>query len=228
MLAAMIAFLTGDNKASLYCKNMLTGQTITETYEVDTNLDGKFDDQDKGQPCDFHVAILTSRASFSCGNAFPAFMQELGAAIIGERSGGGACAIQCMATPDGFWYQMSSHRMYLMSHGDYDTDLGVPLDADLVKLVRSVLPEIRVTAAASADKFVEDRTEKLRLRALGCGICEMEVAAIARTCERNGVRCLSVKCISDTFEGGCGDFVQNVTRSAEKAFWAIRELLKAL
>ena len=107
-------------------------------------------------------------------------------------------------------------------------DEFIPLDADLVKLVRSVLPEIRVTAAASADKFVEDRTEKLRLRALGCGICEMEVAAIARTCERNGVRCLSVKCISDTFEGGCGDFVQNVTRSAEKAFRAIREVLKAL
>ena len=132
MLAAMIAFLTGDNKVSLYSKNMLTGQTITETYEVDTNLDGKFDDQDKGQPCDFHVAILTSRASFSCGNAFPAFMQEQGAAVVGERSGGGACAIQCMATPDGFWYQISSHRMYLTSHGDYDLDFGVPLDADLV------------------------------------------------------------------------------------------------
>lgn len=150
MLAAMIAFLTGDNKASLYCKNMLTGQTITETYEVDTNLDGKFDDQDKGQPCDFHVAILTSRASFSCGNAFPAFMQELGAAIIGERSGGGACAIQCMATPDGFWYQMSSHRMYLMSHGDYDTDLGVPLDADLVEKNED-----------GSDKTIKVRTEVL-------------------------------------------------------------------
>lgn len=132
MLAAMIAFLTGDNKANVFYKNMLTGQMITDTYEVDINLDGKFDEQDKGQTCDFHVAIVTSSASFSCGNAFPALMQEQGAAIIGEQSGGGSCAIQCMATPDGFWYQMSSHRMYLMSHGDYDTDLGVPLDADLV------------------------------------------------------------------------------------------------
>ena len=100
MLAAMIAFLTGDNKVSLYSKNMLTGQTITETYEVDTNLDGKFDDQDKGQPCDFHVAILTSRASFSCGNAFPAFMQEQGAAIVGERSGAGRVLVSDLLSSD--------------------------------------------------------------------------------------------------------------------------------
>ena len=69
MLAAMIAFLTGDNKANVIYKNMLTGQMITDTYEVDINLDGKFDEQDKGQACDFHVAIVTSSASFSCGNA---------------------------------------------------------------------------------------------------------------------------------------------------------------
>ena len=81
---------------------------------------------------------------------------------------------------------------------------------------------------ASADKFVEDRNEKLRLRESGCGLCEMELAAIARVCERSGVKCLSIKCISDAFDGTGADFEKNVKRSAEKAFAAIRLVLKAL
>ena len=107
-------------------------------------------------------------------------------------------------------------------------DEFIPLDADLVRLVKEKIPGIRKIAAASADKFVEDRTEKIRLQNMGCGICEMEIAAIARTCERSGVKCLSIKCISDTFDGNGGDFRTNVTRSAEKAFRVIREVLKAL
>ncbi len=107
-------------------------------------------------------------------------------------------------------------------------DEFIPLDGELVKLVRKILPEVRVTADASGDKFVERREDKLELAALGCQICDMEIAAIARVCERNGVKCLSLKCISDTFDGDGGDFNTNVTRSAEKAFRALREVLKAL
>ena len=81
---------------------------------------------------------------------------------------------------------------------------------------------------ASADKFVEDRNEKIRLRASGCGICEMELAGIARVCERSGVKCLSIKCISDAFDGNGADFEKNVRASAEKAFGVIREVMKAL
>lgn len=114
--------------------------------------------------------------------------------------------------------------------GQYEEypDEFIPLDAELVKLVTERIPGVRKITAASGDKFVEDRAEKLRLRAKGCGICEMEAAAIARTCERNGARCLSIKCISDTFDGNGEDFERNVKRSADKAFGVIREVLKAL
>ena len=114
--------------------------------------------------------------------------------------------------------------------GQYEEypDEFIPLDAGLVRLAEEKVPGIRRVAAASGDKFVADRAEKIRLRNLGCGICEMEIAGIARTCERAGVKCLSIKCISDTFEGGAGDFVTNVKKSAEKAFRAMREVLKAL
>ena len=114
--------------------------------------------------------------------------------------------------------------------GQYEEypDEFIPLDAGLVKLVVEKLPGIRKIAVASGDKFVEKRAEKLRLRESGCGICEMELAGIARTCERSAVKCLAVKCISDTFDGTGADFEKNVKSSAEKAFAAIREVLKAL
>jgi len=114
-----------------------------------------------------------------------------------------------------------------MQYAEYP-DIFIPMDAALVKMAEEKVPGIRAVAAASADKFVEDRAEKLRLRALGCGLCDMEIAGIARTCERAGVKCLSVKCISDTFEGDSGDFNENVRKSAEKAFAAIRTLMREL
>ena len=107
-------------------------------------------------------------------------------------------------------------------------DEFIPLDAGLVRMATEKMPGIRKIAVASGDKFVEDRAEKIRLRKLGCGVCDMEIAAIARTCERSGVKCLSIKCISDPFDGDGGDFAANVARSAKKAFAAMRELIKEL
>ena len=114
--------------------------------------------------------------------------------------------------------------------GQYEEypDEFIPMDAELVRLVTERIPGIRKTAVASGDKFVEDRAEKIRLRKSGCSICEMELAAIARVCERSGVRCLSIKCISDAFDGTGADFEKNVKASAEKAFRAMREIIRAL
>ncbi len=107
-------------------------------------------------------------------------------------------------------------------------DEYIPLDATLIQKARQCMPELRLAAVASGDHFVEDRTEKLQLASLGCQICDMEIAAIARTAILNGVPCLSIKCISDTMDGDGGDFVRNVRRSAEKAFAVIRQLLQEI
>ena len=107
-------------------------------------------------------------------------------------------------------------------------DEFIPLDTGLVCLAEEKVPGLRRVSVASGDKFVEVKEEKLRLRGLGCGICEMEIAGIARVCERSGVKCLSIKCISDTFDGDGGDFNTNVKKSAEKAFGAIRSLMAVL
>ena len=105
-------------------------------------------------------------------------------------------------------------------------DAFIPLDAGLIARAKAAEPKLRTASVASGDTFVADRAEKTRLRNLGCDICDMELAAIARVCWLSGVKCLSIKCISDTFEGGSGDFETNVERSAKAAFRVLRKILE--
>ena len=139
--------------------------------------------------------------------------------------------VEDLFVADKVWhYEFDVSALGQQKKGQYEEypDEFIPLDAGLVNLVTEKMPGIRRIAVASGDKFVEDRAAKLRLRESGCGICEMELAAIARTCERNGAKCLSIKCISDAFDGTGEDFEKNVKSSAEKAFAVIREVLKIL
>ena len=105
-------------------------------------------------------------------------------------------------------------------------DEFIPLDGKLIERAKAAEPGLREAFAASGDRFVEDRAFKRELFGLGCQICDMEIAAIARVCYLNGIPCLSVKCISDTFEGGSGDFLTNVERSAARAFRVLRCVLQ--
>lgn len=105
-------------------------------------------------------------------------------------------------------------------------DEFIPLDPDLLQRAITLVPSLRPASVASGDRFVESKADKDALRTLSCDICDMEIAAIARVCALNGVPCLSVKCISDTYDGTGVDFDQNVTRSAQKAFSALRCILE--
>ncbi len=107
-------------------------------------------------------------------------------------------------------------------------DEFIPLDAGLLNLALSVQPALREASVASGDRFVDDRAFKTTLRNLGCELCEMEIAAIARVCWLNRIPCLSVKCISDTYDGDGGDFVTNVEHGARKAFAVLREIISRL
>jgi len=107
-------------------------------------------------------------------------------------------------------------------------DEFIPLDDALIAQAHRAVPGLRECAVASGDRFVEDPEDKRSLAALGCDICDMEIAAIARVCFLNRVPCLSVKCISDTFEGNGGDYQANVRRSAEKAFAVLLTIMDRL
>ena len=115
-------------------QNPLTNQTITERYDVDRNLDGKFDEKDaQVDYSDLNFAILTSKRSFSCSNMFACIMKDAGVRILGERSGGGSCSVQFQMTGDGPTYQQSSWLARLINDAGEDMDVGAPLDVDLVE-----------------------------------------------------------------------------------------------
>ena len=107
-------------------------------------------------------------------------------------------------------------------------DEYIPLDEGLLKRVKEGFPELREVTVASGGRFIEKKEDKDKLAALGCQICDMEIAAIARICFKNGMKCLSIKCISDTYEGDGGDFNQNVRSSAKRAFAVLREVIREL
>lgn len=106
-------------------------------------------------------------------------------------------------------------------------DEFMPLDSELIKFVKSI-KDIKEVNCASGDQFVEDKKEKEKRFALNCQICDMELAAIVRVCFLNNVKCLSIKCISDAYDGDGSDFITNVRNSSDKAFNLISEILNKL
>ena len=123
LVMAMTALTTGQSQ--FYSENVLTGQRQTISYDFDYGFDGKFSGRDKSVKYDLNFAVLTSSLCFSCGNLLPSLMKGLGGPVFGERSGGGACAVQQFATPEGLQYQLSSARARLTDANWQNIDSGV-------------------------------------------------------------------------------------------------------
>jgi hypothetical protein len=119
------------NKPDIYYENTLTGQKMKVTYEVDRNLDGKFDEKDKEVNINLNVGVLTSNYSFSCANMFPAMMKDYGIALIGQQSGGGSCCVLFNPSAEGFGYRYSTHRARLNNLKGENIDEGIKPDYQL-------------------------------------------------------------------------------------------------
>jgi len=108
-------------------------------------------------------------------------------------------------------------------------DMYIPVDKTLIGIAKSIKSDLKDAYVASGDRFIAYEQEKDDLsNETLCNICDMEIAAIARTCYLNSVKCLSLKCISDTYEGGAGEFAQNVERGADKAFKLIDAIIQVI
>ncbi|MBQ9006276.1 MAG: hypothetical protein IJ092_07870, partial [Atopobiaceae bacterium] len=130
-LAFMASIVTGRD--FIRYENALTGQVITQHFDVDRNLDGVFDENDAlVDYSDLNFAVLTSQSSYSCGNLFPLEMAEDGILLLGERSGGGSCVVEMHVNADGTTFQLSSWRGRLVDADGQDIDTGIPVDIDLV------------------------------------------------------------------------------------------------
>ena len=123
VVMAMTALMGGQSH--IYCLNTLTGQRQVYYYDVDCNFDGKFDEQDKAVKYDLNFAVLTSSVAFSCANLFPSLMKDMGFPIIGQKSGGGACAIQNFITAEGLQWQLSTARAHLTDNQWQSIDGGI-------------------------------------------------------------------------------------------------------
>ena len=123
----IVMFITSlfCNKSDICYENTLTGQMIKSTFEVDRNLDGKFDEKDAEVSFDLNFALLISGYSFSCGNILPALLKDYGIPLLGQRSGGGSCCVLYNPSADGFGYRYSTHRHRMANTSNENIDSGI-------------------------------------------------------------------------------------------------------
>lgn len=128
-LGEALSFLT-DDPVEIRVKNTKTGAILNEAVDVDNDLDGDFTDNDSYSG-KYNFYVLTSNFSFSCGNAFPAIAKEKGyAKIIGQKSGGGDCAVLPGIAVDGTSWNMSSTYSIIRSDGS-NVDDGAAVDYEI-------------------------------------------------------------------------------------------------
>ena len=118
IMIKLLALISKTNTCSLSMYTDTNSELAIYHGQVDSNNDSKYDENDCfGNKFNFY--IMTSDCSFSCGNAFPCTAQREGnAKIIGQKSGGGECAV-------GIHYLPNSEYVYHSSNlhlGAYDAD----------------------------------------------------------------------------------------------------------
>ena len=101
VMTKIMNLMSKSNKANITFYDSNTNVTQTMSTQIDSNNDGKYDDNDVyGNKYKFF--LLTSPVAFSCGTAMPFFVshQDLGY-IIGQNQGGGECTLNQIALPNG-------------------------------------------------------------------------------------------------------------------------------
>ena len=124
----VISSFLGEGYGSV--ENTMTGALATGVYNVDINLDGKFDENDWGL-VGKKLFCLISPVSFSCGNLVPnVFKNSHEVTLIGQTSGGGSCIVLPMTTACGTCFQLSGpKRLAFTKNGSfYDIDRGADPD----------------------------------------------------------------------------------------------------
>lgn len=109
-MLTMISMFAGANRNCFYEYNRIADVIDETEYEIDRNLDRKFDEEDLA--IDYtsgkKLAVLTTRNGFSCGGISPVYLHDYGLFTIGENCGGGSCSILIKPDAYGLNYRSSS------------------------------------------------------------------------------------------------------------------------
>ena len=109
VMLKLLSLISKNNSANFSFYDDSCSLLTTYKSKCDSNYDKEFDESDSfGNQFNFY--ILTSDYSFSCGNAFPCIAQIEGSAkIIGQKSGGGECAVTIHYLPNSEYVYHSSN-----------------------------------------------------------------------------------------------------------------------
>ncbi len=114
--------------------NATTEAQFTVSYMADVDLDGRITRDDFLDLNRLNVYCLICENSFSCGNLLPAAFKQSGlVTLLGQTSGGGACVVIPIMTPDGTVINISSmSKICMMKNGIfYSVDRGVDPDVSI-------------------------------------------------------------------------------------------------
>ena len=133
VMMKLLALVSKNNSSTVcICDESYLGISRFNT-KVDVDLDGSYTESEVFGD-DFNIYILTSDCSFSAGNAFPCYAKQLGVKIIGEKSGGGECAVAIHYLPNSqYVYHSSNLHLGYIDEETYDfvgLENGAPVDID--------------------------------------------------------------------------------------------------
>ena len=159
-VAGVLSLMTGRDYLRGY--DELSKQYFNVYFDIDRNLDGEINDEDDEVSYDFNYAVMTSGASFSCGNLFPFLVREEGGMVIGDRSGGGSCSVQKAVLSEGFEISISGSKFKLTDNSGSDLEAGAAPDVQL-----------EIGTKKEANEFTGEEMEVLDYSAFGDldGIC---------------------------------------------------------
>ena len=123
VMMKLLSLISSSDSNTIYYLESASRQLASAKTKIDINNDSLYN-QDDCFGDDFNIAILTSDCSFSAANAFACSAQYQNiATIIGQKSGGGECAVAIHYLPNGEYLYHSSnlHLGYYSSYDDIFT-----------------------------------------------------------------------------------------------------------
>ncbi|MBR4796456.1 MAG: hypothetical protein IK040_02030, partial [Spirochaetia bacterium] len=120
-------------QSSLAVRRNITDCQSATSYTADVNFDGKFGEADD-YVGDRRIFCIISGTTFSCGNLLASMLAESGkVTLIGNKTGGGACAVYLTSTAAGSLFQTSSPWLFssVRNGAFFDIEGGVAPDYKL-------------------------------------------------------------------------------------------------